>query len=105
MHIGLTYGTTSQQIIHIKSDIENMLRSQEGISQKDSLMVYFDSFGDSSLNLFIYTFASTANWAKYLEVREAIHIKIMQIVEENGSSFAFPSQSVYVEQLPEKTEI
>jgi len=101
MHIGLTYGTTSEQIINIKSDIENMLKSHEGISQKDSLMVYFDSFGDSSLNLFIYAFASTANWAKYLETREDIHIKLMQIVEENGSSFAFPSQSVYVETLPQ----
>jgi MscS family membrane protein len=101
MHIGLTYGTTSEQIIRIKSDIEQMLRSHEGISQKDSLMVYFDSFGDSSLNIFIYTFTATANWAKYLEIREDIHIRIMQIVEDNGSSFAFPSQSIYVESLPE----
>ena len=100
MHIGLTYGTTSEQIIKIKEDIEQMLRNHEGISQKDSLMVYFDSFGDSSLNIFIYTFTATANWAKYLEIREDIHIKIMKIVEENGSSFAFPSQSIYVESLP-----
>jgi MscS family membrane protein len=101
MHIGLTYGTTSKQIVAIKNEIEQMLRAHEGISQKDSLMVYFDSFGDSSLNIFIYTFTATANWAKYLEVKEDIHIKIMQIVENNGSSFAFPSQSIYVESLPE----
>jgi len=100
MHIGLTYGTTSEQIVRIKEEIETMLRSHEGISQKDSLMVFFDSFGDSSLNLFIYTFTATANWAKYLETREDIHIRIMRIVEGNGSSFAFPSQSIYVESLP-----
>jgi len=102
MHIGLTYDTSSDQIVRIKSEIETMLRAHKGISQKDSLMVFFDSFGDSSLNLFIYTFTATANWAKYLEIREDIHIKIMQIVEENGSSFAFPSQSIYVESLPTK---
>ncbi len=100
MHIGLTYGTTSAQIIKIKEEIEAMLKSHEGISQEESLMVYFDSFGDSALNIFIYTFTATANWAKYLEIREDIHIKIMQIVEANGSSFAFPSQSIYVESLP-----
>lgn len=104
MHVGLTYGTTSEQIIKIKEDIETMLRNHQGISQTDSLMVYFDSFGDSSLNLFIYTFTATANWARYLEIREDIHIKIMQIVEKNGSSFAFPSQSIYVESLPEETK-
>ncbi len=100
MHIGLTYGTTSEQLLKIKSDIEAMLKNHEGISQKDSLMVYFDSFGDSSLNIFIYCFTATASWAKYLEIREEIHVKIMQIVEANGSSFAFPSQSIYIESLP-----
>jgi len=102
LHIGLTYGTTSEQILKIKHDIENMLRNHEGISQKDSLLVYFDSFGASSLDIFIYTFTATANWAKYLEIREDIHVKIMQIVEANGSGFAFPSQSIYVESLPPK---
>ena len=100
MHIGLTYSTNSEQIVQIIDAIKLMLEQHEGISQKDSLMVNFDSFGDSALNIFIYTFTKTANWAKYLEIREDIHLKIMKIVEGNGSSFAFPSQSIYVEQLP-----
>ena len=76
-----------------------MLHNHEGISQDDTLLVNSDSLGNSSLNIFIYTFASTANWDKYLNIREDIHFKIMQIVEDNNASFAFPSQSIYVEQL------
>ena len=101
MHIGLTYSTNSEQITKIMADIKEMLKQHEGISQNDSLMVNFDTFGDSSLNIFIYTFTKTANWAKYLEIREDVNLKIMKIVEDNGSSFAFPSQSIYVESLPE----
>ena len=100
MHIGLTYSTNSEQIVQIIDAIKLMLKEHEGISQKDSLMVNFDSFGDSALNIFIYSFTKTANWANYLDIREDIHLKIMKIVEENGSSFAFPSQSIYVEQMP-----
>jgi len=100
MHIGLTYATNSGQITKIMADIKEMLKEHEGISQNDSLMVNFDTFGDSSLNIFIYTFTKTANWAKYLEIREDINLQIMKIVEDNGSSFAFPSQSIYVESLP-----
>ncbi len=100
MHIGLTYATNSEQITHIIEAIKLMLEQHEEISQKDSLMVNFDSFGDSALNIFIYSFTNTANWAEYLDIREDIHLKIMKIVEENGSSFAFPSQSIYVEALP-----
>jgi len=100
MRIGLTYGTKEAQINNIVQEIKTMLHHHEGISQKDTLLVNFESFGDSSLNLFIYTFAATANWEKYLNIREDVHLKIMKIVEENNATFAFPSHSLYVEQMP-----
>ncbi len=104
MDIGLTYGTSSGQITKIVSDIKSMLQENEGIAQNESLMVNFTAFGDSALDIFIYAFTHTANWAKYLEIREDIHLRIMQIVEENGSGFAFPSQSIYVESLPSEKQ-
>jgi MscS family membrane protein len=99
MNVGLTYDTSKEQVIKIVEEIKYMLHSHEDISQKDTLLVNFKSFGDSSLNIFIYTFTATANWDKYLTIREDIHLKIMQIVEENESSFAFPSQSIYIEKM------
>ena len=104
MQIGETYGTTAEQMNAIVKDIREMLHNHEKISQKDTLLVNFESFGDSSLNIFIYTFTNTANWERYLNIREDIHLKIMKIVEDNGSSFAFPSQSIYVEQMPGESE-
>lgn len=99
MRIGLTYSTSSEQIIKIVEEIKYMLHNHEHISQKETLLVNFESFGDSALNVFIYTFTSTANWEKYLDIREDVHLKIMHIVEENDSGFAFPSQSIYVEEI------
>jgi len=101
MRIGVTYGTTADQMNAIVEEIRAMLHNHEKISQKDTLLVNFESFGDSALNIFIYTFTNTANWERYLNIREDIHLKIMKIVEDNGSGFAFPSQSIYVEQMPE----
>jgi len=100
MNVGLTYGTSEAQMKKILEEIKYMLHNHESISQKETLLVNFNSFGDSALNIFIYTFTATANWAKYLDIREEIHLQIMKIVEDNGSSFAFPSQSIYVESLP-----
>ena len=99
MRIGLTYSTSSEQIIKIVEEIKYMLRNHEHISQQETLLVNFESFGDSALNVFIYAFTSTANWEKYLDIREDIHLKIMHIVEENDSGFAFPSQSIYMEEI------
>ncbi|WP_199763775.1 mechanosensitive ion channel family protein [Helicobacter bizzozeronii] len=67
---------------------------------KSNLFVYLDSFGDSSINIFIYCFSKTVVWGEWLAVKEDVILKIMKVVEECGLSFAFPSQSVYVESLP-----
>jgi len=105
MRIGLTYDTNEKQITKIVEEIKTMLQNHEQISQKETLIVNFESFGDSGLNIFIYTFTSTSNWLKYLDIREDVHLKIMKIVESNGSSFAFPSQSIYVEQMPNEKSV
>ena len=103
MLIGVTYSTNSKQIEKILDDIKTMLRNHENIEQKETMLVNFTSFGESSLNIFIYTFASTANWERYMNIKEDINLKIMQIIEDNNSEFAFPSQSLYVQSLPTST--
>jgi len=97
MNVGLTYSTASDDVENIVISIRKMLQSHPQISQKETLLVNFNDFGDSSLDIFIYTFTNTANWEQYLCVREDIHLKMLRIVEENNSSFAFPTQSIYIE--------
>ncbi len=100
MRIGIVYATTRQQMEHILADIRNMLQSHPGIAKNATLIVNFDEFEDSSLSIFIYCFTNTANWQKYLAIKEDINLKIMHIVQEHGSDFAFPSESIYIEKLP-----
>jgi len=102
MVIGLTYDTTAEQIENILKDLRDMLKNHPDIAKEQTTLVNFDRFEDSYLGIFFYTFTNTSDWKKYLEIREDIHLKIMNIVQKNGSSFAFPSQSIYVEKLPDK---
>ncbi|RUM74850.1 MAG: mechanosensitive ion channel family protein, partial [Sulfurovum sp.] len=99
MTIGITYSATSTQIENIVSDIKTMLRNHQDISQKSTMLVNFTSFDDSSLGIFIYTFSNTASWSKYMAIKEDVNLKIMKIVENNNAQFAFPSQSIYIEQI------
>lgn len=99
MRIGLVYSTTHEQMNAILNDIRNMLQSHPGIAKNATLLVNFDEFEDSSLSIFIYCFTNTANWAKYLEIKEDVNLKIMEIVQQHGSDFAFPSESIYIEKV------
>ncbi|NPB07081.1 MAG: mechanosensitive ion channel family protein [Aquificae bacterium] len=100
--VGLTYDTPRPTIEKIVNEIRQMLKSHPRIAKDQLTMVYFNNFGDSALELFIYCFTDTANWEEYLKIRQDVLLNIMDIVERNGSSFAFPSLSVYVEKLPKE---
>lgn len=96
MSIGLTYSTTAFQMQTIVKEIRRMLEHHDDIHQ-ETIFIYFTDFQDSSLGIFCYFFTQTTNWGEYMSVREDVNLKIMEIVEKNNASFAFPSRSIYLE--------
>ena len=56
-----------------------------------------DKFADSSIDMYVRCFSKTDSWNEWLIVKENLALSIKQIVEDNKASFAFPSQSIYVE--------
>jgi len=105
MTLGVTYSTSAGQMQNILIDIKEMLKNHEGIAQKETMLVNFTSFDDSSMGIFIYTFTNTSNWQAYMDIKEDVNLKIMEIIEKNGSEFAFPSQSLYIETPKETPQV
>ncbi|BCZ18501.1 hypothetical protein NHP190012_01430 [Helicobacter sp. NHP19-012] len=81
-------------------DRQNIVSVNDLMGYKADLFVYVDSFGDSSINIFIYCFSKSIAWEEWLATKEDVIFKIMGVVEECGLSFAFPSQSIYIESMP-----
>jgi len=94
--IGLTYGTTPEQMQAILADIRGILRADPAVHQ-EFIAVYFAGYGDSSLDLQIIYFAANPDWGKHMELRERVNLKIMQAVAARGLSFAYPTQTLHVE--------
>ena len=98
--IGVTYSSTPAQIQAGVAAIREILAKDKRISQ-DFMLVNFTNFGSSSLDIFVYAFTVTTRWDEYMRVREEILLQIMGRFADIGLSFAFPSQSLYVEKLPD----
>lgn len=96
MNLGLTYNTTATQMQTILEEVRVLLKNHPDIHQ-ETIFIHFTDFNDSSLDIFCYFFTKTINWGEYMQVRENINLSIMKIVEEQNASFAFPSQSLYIE--------
>ena len=95
--INLQYNTTVEQLKTIRNEIEDYIKKNEDYNQELGYAVRVDKFANSSIDMYIRCFTKTDDWNEWLVVKERLVISIKQIVEKNKASFAFPSQSIYVE--------
>jgi MscS family membrane protein len=95
--ITLQYDTTVDQLKTIRNQIEEHINSDEDFDTSLGLAVRVDKFSDSSIDMYVRCFSKTDDWEEWLSVKEKLALEIKQIVEKNKASFAFPSQSIYVE--------
>lgn len=101
-HIGVEYRTTIEQLSEIREKIADYIADNEAFvdAAAASTFVRIDRFNDSSIDILVYCFTKTTVWGEWLEAKEGLAYKIMEIVHAAGTGFAFPSTSIYVESLP-----
>ncbi|MEO7244072.1 MAG: hypothetical protein ABIX12_02865 [Rubrivivax sp.] len=73
-----------------------MLQEHASIDATQTLIVAFDQFGPSSLDLMVYTFTNTTAWIEYHEVKQDVLLKIGEIIERHGAEIAFPTQTLHL---------
>ncbi len=106
--IGIEYGATIDQLRAIRDGIETYIITDDAFASpaEVSTFVRIDRFSDSSIDILLYCFTKTTDWGKWLEIKETLAYKIKEIVEAEGTGFAFPSQSIYIETMPgDATEV
>ena len=81
----------------IRDEIEKYITTHEDYQTSLGHAVRVDKFSDSSIDMYVRCFTVTDDWDEWLKVKERLALEIKQIVEKNNASFAFPSQSIYVE--------
>ena len=95
--ITLQYNTTVEQLKTVRDEVEKYITTHDDYQTSLGHAVRVDKFSDSSIDMYIRCFTKTDDWDEWLKVKERLALEIKQIVEKNNASFAFPSQSIYVE--------
>ncbi|HDL7772081.1 TPA: mechanosensitive ion channel family protein [Yersinia enterocolitica] len=85
----------------IVDEMHKFLANNDDIDHQQTLLVYFNGFGESSLNIMVYCFTKTRVWAEWLAVQQTCYLKFIDIVHQHGADFAFPSRTLYVEDSTE----
>ena len=103
-YVGIRYDD-ADQLVAIVSDTKDMLSNHPEIDQESSIMVNFDRFAASSLDIMIYCFTKTIVWAEYHEIKQDILVKTMEIIASHGAEIAFPTSTVYLMNEPDVEKI
>jgi MscS family membrane protein len=96
--IALTYSSREEQLMNVVKEIRQMIDAHPETT--DEALVAFSDFKDSNLDITIIYFVNTNDWDIMIRVKEAINLRIMDIVTKNGCSFAFPTSNVYLQSGP-----
>ncbi len=97
--IGLRYDDFAV-VAPICDAIRTMLREHEDIDTTQTLIVNFNLFGATSLDLMVYTFTKTVNWVEFHHVKQDVLLRIGAIIEAQGAEIAFPTQTLHVATVP-----
>ena len=76
---------------------ERVLRSHPRI-WADAVIVKFKEFGSSSLDIEVMAWFEVPAWDEFQECRQDVLLEFMRVVEEAGSSFAFPTRTIHLVQ-------
>ncbi len=97
--ISLRYETSADQLRYVIARIRELLYRHPNV-ESGNLRVRFVNLGTSSLDLEIFAYVLTAVYPEFLAVQEELLLRIMDIVDESGTGFAFPSQTTYIGKDP-----
>lgn len=99
--LGVTYDTPP---ILLKKFIEGLRQiiERHPLTKKDNYLVHFNKFGDSSLQIFFRTHVLVNTLADDFRVKEELSFDILQLAETLGVRFAFPTQTLFIEEMPGK---
>ena len=93
--IGLRHETRADQLRYVLAAIRRLLYEHPMV-ETQSARIRFVRFGGSSLDLEIFAYVLTSDYARFLEVQEDLLLRIMDIIEASGTGVAFPSSTTYL---------
>ena len=72
----------------------------------EEVSVHLFELGSSAINIRVIYFVNAADWNTYMDMRQDINFNIIDIVKGNGAKFAYPTQSIIMENqlIESKTE-
>jgi small-conductance mechanosensitive channel len=65
------------------------------VAKHKPVLVYLDGIGEYSYDVLVYFFADTADWKRWLELKQEWISQMVNIAQRNGVSLAIPTYRIF----------
>ncbi len=100
VYLGVQYDTSPSQLELFIKEIKQILKNNSYVKH-DYFQVYFTDFGASELKIIVNFFLIVPTWEVELEQKQNVFMEILKAAEKLKVQFAFPTQTLHVESLPQ----
>lgn len=99
--LSLTYDTPPELIDAFVIGLRKIVANHPK-TRKDFHQIHLNDFADSSIQVLFYIFFEVPDWTAELEARHEVISEVIKLASHLGIRFAFPTQTLHVEDFPEK---
>lgn len=93
--LGVTYQTPHKKLAAIPGIIRETVESQKNVRFDRA---HFQSYGDFSLNFEIVYYVLVPDYNTYMDIHQAINLALYKRFADEGIEFAYPTQTLFVQQ-------
>lgn len=94
--IGVKYDTPRQRIEALCDELTELCRKDPFV-RGDSVQIVLSGFGASSIDIDVRMYVTALGLADFRAMKNRMNLAIMDLMQQQGCEFAFPSTSVYME--------
>lgn len=97
--LSITYDTPARLIEVFVEGIRRIVQEHPD-TRKDYYNIFLNDYAASSLDVMLYIFFAVPSWGEELRCRQEIMLEVNKLAEHLGVRFAFPTQTLHIEQVP-----
>ncbi|WMN06371.1 mechanosensitive ion channel family protein [Marivirga arenosa] len=102
--ITITYDTPPHLIEAFTKGLKRIVEDHP-YTWKDFYHIYFNNMSAYSLDIMFYVFLDVPTWGEELKYKEELLFSIMKLAEKLGINFAFPTQTLHMENFPGQSSL
>lgn len=95
VNLCLDLDTPLEKVQIVQKRIKELLVQHDDVID-DTIIVRFDNITDNGINLLVCSYTNSLDYSSFLEEKEKINFKIMQILREENVELAYDTKTVFV---------